>query len=86
MTDRTRDIIVTLPSNQVESIEAEVGKKGCTLDEFVSEAIERALREERWQETFRYGEAMAKKHGITREDVPRLIEEYRAEKKAAASQ
>ena len=86
MTDETIDLTVTLTSNQVESIEAAVSKKGCTLDEFVSDAIERVLREERWKETFRYGQAMAKKHGITREDVPRLIEEYRAEQKAAASQ
>ena len=79
MTDETTSITVTLTSNQVESIEAEVSKKGCTLDEFVSDAIERVLREERWKETFRYGQATAKKHGITREDVPRLIEEFRAE-------
>ena len=86
MTNETIDLTVTLTSNQVESVEAEVSKKGCTLDEFVSDAIERVLREERWKETFRYGQAMAKKHGITREDAPRLIEEYRTEQKAAASQ
>ncbi len=85
MNDETISLTVTLTSDQVEFIEAEVSKMGCTLDEFVGGAIERVLREERWKATFRYGEAMAKKHGITREDVPRLIEEYRAEQKAATS-
>ena len=79
MTDETVDLTVTLTCDQVESIEAEVSKQGCTLDEFVSDAIERVLREERWQKTFKYGHALAKKHGITREDVPRLIEEFRTE-------
>ncbi len=79
MTDETIDITVTLTSNQVESINAVTGRRGCTVDEFVLDAIERVLREERWQATFKYGQALAKKHGITREDVPRLIEEFRAE-------
>jgi metal-responsive CopG/Arc/MetJ family transcriptional regulator len=59
---------------------------GLSRNELVHEVLKQHLDDYLWQETFRYGEAMAKKHGITREDVPRLIEEYRAEKKAVASQ
>ena len=43
-------------------------------------------KEREWREIFRYGHEQAKKMGIKPEDVPRLVEEYRAEVRAARAE
>jgi hypothetical protein len=43
------------------------------------EAVERYLRERRWQKIFAYGEERARTLGLTEADIPRLIAEYRHE-------
>ena len=47
--------------------------------EVLSEAVERYLRERRWQKIFAYGEQRAQALGLTEADIPRLIGEYRHE-------
>jgi hypothetical protein len=45
--------------------------------DLVREAIERYLREKRWQKVFAYGEQRAKELGLTEADIPRMIAEVR---------
>ncbi len=85
MSDETKEITVTIPTQLLGQIEEKLSQEGMTLDEFVSVTIERSLSRERWEETFRYGRRKAREMGIKPEDVPRLIEEYRAEVAAAAA-
>ena len=85
MSDETKEITVTIPAQLLGQIEEKLSQEGVTLDEFVSVTIERSLSRERWEETFRYGRRKAREMGIKPEDVPRLIEEYRAEVAAAAA-
>lgn len=85
MTDETREITITLPADLRTFVEQRSAEEGVSVDEFVRLAVERAIRLGRLEESFCYGRAKAKEMGITVEDVPRLIAEYRAEKKATAS-
>ena len=43
------------------------------------EAVVRYMQEREWSRLLRYGEDNARQKGIGPEDVPRLVEEYRAE-------
>ena len=86
MTTSTEVAAVALAPELAERLDEVARGLGLSRNELVREVLEQHLDDYLWEEIFRYGEAMAKKHGITREDVPRLIEEYRAEKKATASQ
>jgi hypothetical protein len=47
--------------------------------EVLREAVERYLRERRWQKIFAYGERRAQALGLTETDIPRLIAEFRQE-------
>jgi len=52
-----------------------------TTEELVQEAVERYLKDRRWQRLLTYGEERARSLGLTEADVPRLIEEYRKERR-----
>ena len=48
----------------------------------IYEAQRRYIEDRMWQELHAYGARRARKRGITEEDVPRLVEEYRREKRS----
>lgn len=50
-----------------------------TLDELVETALELKLQARRRQKLYAYGEGQARLVGVREEDVPRIIEEWRAE-------
>jgi predicted transcriptional regulator len=52
-----------------------------TPEELVNEALERYLQARSWQRLLAYGEQQAKSLGLDEADVPRLIAEYRQEKR-----
>jgi len=70
---------VKMPSSLVAEIQAAAAEEHRSRDEVVREAIERYLRNRRWQRILAYGEQKARSLGLTDADVPRLIEEYRQE-------
>ena len=83
MTQTTKTITFSLPSEMAERVEEEMKRQGQSKDEFLQDAVARHIKECRWREIFRYGQEQAKKMGIKPEDVPRLVEEYRAEVRAS---
>ncbi len=50
-----------------------------TLDALVETALELKLQARRRQKLYAYGEGQARLVGIREEDVPRMVEEWRAE-------
>ena len=76
----------TLPPDEAEELGAWLKERNIAPGAFAREAVRRYLRDCRWQEIFAYGEAQAKKMGIKPEDVPRLVEEVRAEMAAEAAE
>lgn len=70
---------VRMPSSLIAEIQAAATEEHRSREEVVREAIERYLRNRRWQRILAYGEQQARSLGLTDADVPRLIEEYRQE-------
>jgi len=70
---------VKMPSSLLAEVQAAANEEHRSRDELVREAIERYLRDRRWQRLLAYGEQQARSLGLTDADVPRLIEEYRQE-------
>lgn len=68
-----------MPSSLLAEVQAAANEEHRSRDEVVREAIERYLRDRRWQRLLAYGERQAQSLGLTDVDVPRLIEEYRQE-------
>ena len=70
---------VKMPSSLLIEIQAVADEEHRTTDDLVCEAVERYLKDRRWQRLLSYGEQQARALGLTDADVPRLIEEYRQE-------
>lgn len=68
---------VKMPSSLLAEIQAAANEEHRTLDELLQKAVERYLKDRRWQKLLAYGERHARSLGLTDADVPRLIEEYR---------
>ncbi len=79
MTRNTKSLTVTLPLDMVQQVEEAAEQAGVSRSAFLQQAVERAVRNHRWQEIKKYGREQAQRMGIKPEDVQRLIEEYRAE-------
>ena len=79
MTRNTKSLTVTLPLDMVQQVEEAAEQAGVSRSAFLRQAVERAVRNHRWQEIKKYGREQAQRMGIKPEDVQRLIEEYRAE-------
>jgi len=50
-----------------------------TVNEVVSEAVDRYIKDKQWSALKQYGRAKAREMGLTEDDVPRLVAESRAE-------
>jgi metal-responsive CopG/Arc/MetJ family transcriptional regulator len=72
-------IEISMPSSWLAEIQTAAEEEQRSRDDLVREAIERYLKERRWQQVLAYGEQRARSLGLTDADVPRLIEEYRRE-------
>jgi len=70
---------VGVPPALFAQIEEAAKAERRTTEELLQEAIERYLKEKRWQHLLAYGEEQARLLGLTDTDVPRLIDEYRKE-------
>ena len=75
----TKTITFRLPSEMAERMDEAVRRQGTSRSEFLRDAALRYVEECEWRELFRYGEERVREKGITPEDAPRLVEEYRAE-------
>jgi predicted transcriptional regulator len=74
---------VSIPDELMASTEQLARSSGRTKSEVVREALSAHVLEMQFEEIFRYGEAWADALGIGPEDVEDLIDEVRAERRAA---
>lgn len=72
---------LTLPPALAAEVRAAADEESRPVGEVLREAVERYLSGRRWQKIFTYGEERARELGLTEEDVPRLITEYRREQR-----
>jgi len=70
---------VSMPSSLLAEVQAAANEEHRTREELLLEAVERYLRDRRWQRLLSYGQERARSLGLSDSDVPRLIEEYRQE-------
>jgi hypothetical protein len=80
MSSESNDTL-TLPPALAAEVEAAAAEESRPAAEVLRDAVERYLRERRWQKLFAYGEARARELGLSEEDVPRLIAEYRRDRR-----
>ena len=79
MKPRAEHNTIALPPALVAEIQAAADEEQRPVEEMLREAIERYLRNRRWQRIFAYGEERARTLGLSEEDIPRLIAESRRE-------
>ena len=78
-----KNLHATIPPGLLTRAEQAAQQEHISLDELVSDAMERRLRDHRRQSLRAYGEAQARKIGVTSEDdVDRVIHEFREEERA----
>ena len=72
---------IPVPSSLLAELQAAADEDQRPSDELVVDALEQYLKDRRWQRLVAYGEQQARSLGLTEADVPRLIEEYRQERR-----
>ena len=75
----TKSLAITLPLDIVQQVDEAAEQQGLSRSAFLRDAIERHVIKGRFQQRRQQAEADVRRMGITPEDVPRLIEEYREE-------
>ena len=75
----TRTITFSLPPEMADRIDEATREQGRSRSDFLREALVRYMEECEWRMLLRYGERKAREKGIGPQDVPDLVEEYRAE-------
>ena len=68
-----------LSDAQLAELEKLARGQGRTVNEVVSEAVDRYIKDKQWSTLKQYGRAKSRELGLTEADVPRLIAESRQE-------
>ena len=82
VTDASDTITISIPEGMCADLDRASRDRGIAPDELALDVLSEFLhtqRQERWSKIFAYGERRARELGIKREDVERLIDEYREE-------
>ena len=79
MTRTTKTITFSLPPEMSDQLRELARRDGRNRSALIREALARYMEECEWQSLLEYGLERGREAGIGPEDVPRLIEEYRAE-------
>jgi hypothetical protein len=77
------DAGLIIPPALVAEIQAAAEEEHRLPLDVLRDAIESYRKEQRWRRTLAYGAERARALGLTETDVPRLIAEYRQEKRQA---
>ena len=72
-------VTLNLPSDVADRVDKVRQEQGWTLDELVQAAVTRYVDDREWEDVLEYGSRKSSEQGLVREDVERLIEEYRSE-------
>lgn len=77
-----RTVTVSLPPELARKVDKLARKGGRTRSELFRTAILQYIdRLERWEQIFTYGSQKARELGISEEDVPRLVDQSRKERR-----
>jgi CopG family transcriptional regulator/antitoxin EndoAI len=79
----TKLITISIMPEFLEEVEKLAKEERRTKSELVREALRRYIAEKELRRLQRYGLEKAKELGLGEEDVPRLVDAYRAEKSNA---
>lgn len=71
--------IPSIPCSLMAEVERVAREQEKTVSQVVTEAVDRYVRDDRWERLAAYGRERARSLGLTETDVPRLIEEARRE-------
>jgi hypothetical protein len=69
-----------LSDSQLAELEKLARAQERSVDEVLSEAVDRYIRDKPWEAVKRYGVAKSRERGLTEANVPRLVAESRAER------
>jgi hypothetical protein len=72
---------VPIPSALYAEMKATAEQEHRPIADLIREAVERYLEDRRWQKLLAYGQQRARSLGLTEADVPRLIAEYRRDRR-----
>jgi hypothetical protein len=72
---------LTIPPALVAELQAATDEEHRPALDVLRDAVERYRKEQRWRRTLAYGAECASALGLAAADVPRLIAEYRQEKR-----
>lgn len=72
-----------MPPELAKRIREMAADEGRSRSELIRDALSRYMEESAWRRLLRYGERRSRERGIGPADVGRLVEEYRAEARAA---
>jgi hypothetical protein len=77
--EQQKNLHASIPPALLTQAEAAASAVQVSMDEWIRDAMERRLREERRQRLYAYGEQQVQKLGIPEEDIERIIHESREE-------
>ena len=60
-------------------LQSKAGAEGKTVDELAEEKLRKGLEERSWQDLLAYGRERGRESGITEEQVPDVVREWRRE-------
>jgi hypothetical protein len=77
----TKDTDLAIPPALQAELQAAADEEQRPVLDVLRDAVESYRKEQRWRRTLAYGADRARALGLTETDVPRLIAEYRQEKR-----
>ena len=78
-------ITFSLPTDLANEVERAVQEEGWEKSELARKALKKYLYDYRWEKMLRQNRKQARELGITKDDVQRIINEYRAERRQEAA-
>jgi metal-responsive CopG/Arc/MetJ family transcriptional regulator len=78
----TENLSITFPTDMLKRAKKLAARENRTMSELIREAFREYERKRRWDEINAYGRAKAAEFGITEEDIPRIVKEWRKEQTA----
>ena len=82
----TIPVSITLPPEMLKRAKKLAGKENRTMSELMREAYRAYERKGRWDDINEYGREKAAALGITEEDVPGIVKEWRKEQREKTKQ
>ena len=79
MAQATERITFTVPKELADRINEAAKSESCSRSEFLRKAVDKHMRDLRWQRRYRYTESQAETIGITPEEVDDIVHEVRDE-------